>query len=208
MSQQQKKARRVAPDPANEGASGSTPHSSSPPRFSALHKGKAREVQKQSTPRYRKRPGPNAQARAVGRELQKTPPVPDQDGALQQREGGTSTSRRPARGETEKLWIQIAKAYGMLCSPWVPEPKPGEGDSGDHEVDELVDFLDLAKISHDERTDPRFCSNVSSVAQPSNLNAVLMLIPKVPARSSGGSERDCLSSERDCNGAPWLWRYS
>jgi len=207
--------RHVVPDSPDEEASGPAPRSPAPPLFTALHKGKGREVQPRSTSRYRKRPGPSAQAHAAGRELQTTPPVPDQPRVTRQTAGGSSTSRR-VRGTTEKFWISVAKVYGMMFCPWASEPalrqalhcKPGEGGLGDDEVHELVEFLDEAGISEDDRRHPQFSANVSPAAQLSNLNTMLTLVLKVPAWSSRAPWRDHLSSQRDCDGTPWLWRYS
>ena len=171
-SQQQKKIRHVAPDPDDEESGGSVPLPPSPPRYTASQKQKAREVQEQSTLGYRKRPGPNKQAHATRHRLQIAPLVPKQHRATQQRDGGSSTSRRP-RGTIERFWTQIAKVYGMMYSPWVLESvlrqalhcRPGEGDSEDDGVHELVEFLDEAEISDDDRRHPRFCVNVSPVVQ-------------------------------------------
>lgn len=120
-----------------------------------LHTPAQTQVQRQSS--YRKRPGPNVQAHQTGRRFGTTPPIPDQQGAMEQKEGGFRASRWEQQ-TIEKWWTHIAKVYGMIHSPWVSEPELNQatcyeaGQEGPR--NQLGQFLDECEIPDNQRKDP------------------------------------------------------
>ena len=76
---------------------------------------------------------------------------------------------RQERGAINKDWVQMAKAYGMMFYPWVSEStlrqalrcQPGEVETGDNSVDDLLEYFEFAKVPRRDRKDPQFYANVS-----------------------------------------------
>lgn len=124
----------------------------------------------QSTSQYRERPGPNQLVQHAGHRLRGSSPVPDQHQTRGQGGHQSGTSHREQR-TIEKKWTHVAKIYGMLYSPWVPESaldqalchEAGQELSEDDPDQELVQFLDDFDVSNCERKDPQFQTNVSLI---------------------------------------------
>jgi len=126
------------------------------------------QLSQQPSLQYRNRPTPNSSAQCATRQFRNASPVPDQRQVSGQGDSGSGVSRQKQR-MAKKKWTHIAKVYGMLYSPWVPEwqlervlqYEVGQDLPEDSPDKEFVRFLDELEVGDRERKDPQFEANVS-----------------------------------------------
>ena len=87
-----------------------------------------------------------------------------------QRKGRSGASRQER--QVDQRWTHIAKLYGILFEPWLPEPvldqalryAVGQDLPKEYADEELTQFLDAYEVHDSERKNPQFRSNVSHLS--------------------------------------------
>ena len=150
----------------------------SPPRLSALEKGKGRATRTrlptpaptQSISQHRDRPGPNPNVQRAAQRLGNTSSVSNQHQKTGQRDSGRGMSQQEQRAVAQQ-WTHIGKVYGMLVCPWISEPElataltyeEGQDLPEDYHCQVIVQFLEEREIKNHERKHPQFLASVSAL---------------------------------------------